>query len=204
LGKLSGNKAAENGVAATTDAATLAAVAAEKAKLIAEEKIPPMPAVLPPDAPKSVAPHNALAIPPGLEVPPEVAKANEPYAAAAAAEPERKKRGRPPKGAAAKAEDNGLSLYVDCVVAGVQCADLEPWIATLMSDLAKRSGLDDVRLAGTDHALGYGRWRPHLAAAVQSNLPTGDCMLLDVDESEVRQVVVEALRPHCAVYVRGR
>lgn len=100
---------------------------------------------------------------------------------------------------------NGIEIYVDVLLAGITAGDLEPYIAARCEALAKKGGVADIRFAAHDHPLAFGRWKGALAAAVKADPPApGAYLVTDVRESEIRQVVVEALRPLCASYVRGR
>jgi protein gp37 len=111
--------------------------------------------------------------------------------------------GRPRVAAGPTERGEGLRLIVDCEVSGFVGQDLEPWISALAAELARAAWLQDLRDAGPEHPLGCGRWRGALAAAVRANLPKGDYCLNHVDKSELRQVVVEALKPHCTLFARG-
>jgi len=100
---------------------------------------------------------------------------------------------------------SAVRLFVDVVVSGLTLTDLEPWIAEVAKEVSAAAGLPDMRLAGPEHTLGYGRWKAALTAAIRAvPPPPGDYTITDVRESEVKQVVIEALRPICAVCVRAR
>lgn len=104
----------------------------------------------------------------------------------------------------------GIELYVDTIVVdtlveGAVPTSLEPYITGKLRALETHFQAADIRCAANDSALGFGRWKGVLAAAVRAEPPApGAYLLVDVRESEIRQVVVEALRPLAAVYVRGR
>jgi PD-(D/E)XK nuclease superfamily len=107
--------------------------------------------------------------------------------------------------AAAPAQMSGVRLFVDCMVTGLPLIDLEPWLAEITKEVAVTANLIDMRLAGPEHALGYGRWKAGLTATIRAvPPPPGDYLLMDVRESEIKQVAVEALRPVCDVFVRNR
>ena len=100
----------------------------------------------------------------------------------------------------------GLELYVDCRVKGLKLKSLEPFIVSALEALAQDAGLDDIRLAESG-PMAFGKWKAYLALEVKSMVLTGTLKgaysLRDVKESEVKQVVCEALFNHCSVYVRG-
>ncbi|QSQ17193.1 PD-(D/E)XK nuclease family protein [Myxococcus landrumensis] len=138
-----------------------------------------LPAVLPPDAPE----------PAPVQVAPEVAE-----------QPAPKRRGRPPK-------SDLRVLYVDCLPTkhdGTRPESLTGYVDTMHRKVAEASGLDDVRFAGGDSALGFGRWRGALAMAARAELPPpGSYVALGIGQSELMQVIVEALEPTFDVVVRG-
>lgn len=97
-----------------------------------------------------------------------------------------------------------LTLYVDCITHGVDTESLETYIADHTAKLAKEVGVMDIRFA-SEGPLGFGKWKGALAALVREMPPfPGAYHLHDVRESEVKQVIVETLRPLCMVFVRGR
>jgi len=172
-------------------------------------------AVLPPDAPAS---DPALAAVPHVDVQaPAVAT---PVQATPDAAP--RKRGRPRKDASVLATasgadatpathfaSSGLHLYVDAVpelvdALAVGIKSLDGYIAELCQALADEYQAADIRCAPQDSALGFGKWKGALAAVTRAQPPEdGVYTLLGTRESELRQVVVEALRPLCATYVHG-
>lgn len=102
-----------------------------------------------------------------------------------------------------------LLLFVDCstvTLSGFEVIDLEHWIAGLCAKLAAaaKPPLEDIRMAGSDHPLGYNKWEGALAACVRAFPPKGICRIDHVSESRVKQIVVEALRPLATGgFVRG-
>jgi hypothetical protein len=98
----------------------------------------------------------------------------------------------------------GITLYVDCRVEGIMTLTLDAYINKLTGVLCAQFGAADLRCAPSDSPLGFGKWKGALAALVREKLPPpGNYAINDVRESEFRQVVVEALRPACMVFVRG-
>jgi hypothetical protein len=70
--------------------------------------------------------------------------------------------------------------------------------------VAEAGGVDDVRFAGSDSPLGFGKWRGALAMAVRAELPRpGVYLALGLAHSELMQVVVEAIEPSFDVVVRS-
>lgn len=102
-----------------------------------------------------------------------------------------------------------LELYVDCAVDGLDVESLVPYVDDLCEKLCKQFHAMDVRCApnqlpdGSDSPLGFGRWKGALAAAARAFPPSPGAYSLPLEGSEPRQVVAEALRGKCAVYVRG-
>lgn len=98
-----------------------------------------------------------------------------------------------------------LELYVDCSVSGVFAQSLDGYITSKCRELEQRFGAADLRCAPMDSPLAYNKWKGALAALVRNEPPPVDKYTLDdVRESEIKQVVVEALKPMCGVFVRGR
>lgn len=103
-----------------------------------------------------------------------------------------------------------LELFVDCVSSrpGVSLASyIAEKLATFTSVFP---GLLDIRCApkktadGKDHALAFGAWKGVLAAECRMNPPApGRYFVLGVAQSEIAQVVVEALEPLCAEFTKG-
>jgi hypothetical protein len=98
--------------------------------------------------------------------------------------------------------DTTMHLYVDCHTS-FPTTDLEVYVSKIAEALCKTYNVADVRIAPADSPLGYGKWKGVMAAAVATSLPRGACSLNFVNQSELKQIVVEALAPHAAVFVRG-
>lgn len=98
-----------------------------------------------------------------------------------------------------------IELYVDCSVSGIYAQSLDGYITEKCRALETKFGAADLRCAPMDSPLAYNKWKGALAALVRNEPPPVDKYTLDdVRESEIKQVVVEALRPLCGVFVRGR
>ena len=95
------------------------------------------------------------------------------------------------------AHEPTLRLYVNAEPFGIQTSRLEPYIAALAAGLARANGADDIR-ASDAKLLGFGKWKGALAAAARLNPPRG-VYTVSTAESELAQVVVEALIPLCAL-----
>jgi hypothetical protein len=160
------------------------------------------PAVLPPDAPTSEPVQSAPEVSPQAE------------------QPAPKRRGRPRKvvdatqtaepeqPAAVSSPKSGLRmLFIDCIPTTFDGPPAEPlasYTDTMHRKVAEAGGVDDVRFAGSDSPLGFGKWRGALAMAVRAELPPpGVYLALGLAHSELMQVVVEALEPSFDVVVRS-
>ncbi|NTX41462.1 PD-(D/E)XK nuclease family protein [Myxococcus sp. CA033] len=148
-----------------------------------------LPAVLPPDAPQ----------PAPVQMAPEVAE-----------QPAPKRRGRPRKAPEPEQLDPKSDLrvlFVDCVPTkhdGPRPESLTGYVDDMHHKVAQAGGVDDVRFAGSDSPLGFGKWRGALAMAARAELPPpGIYTALGVAQSELMQVIVEALEPAFDVVVRG-
>ena len=155
-----------------------------------EHEDPELPAVLPPDAPA----------PTPVQTAPEATQATE--------QPAPKRRGRPRKAADPELPKGEMRvLFVDCIPTafdGPKPESLTSYVDTMHRKVAEAGGVDDVRFAGADSALGFGKWRGALAMAVRAELPPpGAYLALGVAQSELTQVIVEALEPSFDVVVRG-
>jgi CRISPR/Cas system-associated exonuclease Cas4 (RecB family) len=173
--------------------------------------------VTPPDAPVSEPPKSAQAIPANVAVSPEIAKAAEPFivegaqasgmnAALPASETPKKTRTKKTDSSEPQiVTDNGLQLFVDCVVEGHKTTSLDAYIEGLHETIRKSFGVQDLRNANDKNSpLAFGGWKGVLASLVKTDPPSsGAYSVFDVRESEVKQVVVEALKPLCAMYARG-
>ena len=175
--------------------------------------------VLPPDAAKpGQSGPIAEPIPPEtlLPLPEKIRQASAELAANLAASPPTeapKKRGRSKKSESSSMTStaivsptttDGICLYADVVIEGLETSPLEPYIEQICAALAQEYNAADLRCAPSDGALSYGKWRGALAACVRVKPPEpGVYSLMHVAESEFKQVVLEALRPVCSVLVRG-
>lgn len=100
---------------------------------------------------------------------------------------------------------NGRELYVDVIMSGIPSTDLDGYIRGACKKLEENFAVVDIRCAPQDNPLGYMKWRGVLAAYVREFPPgPGVYHISDVRESEIKQIVVEALNPLCQVFVRGR
>jgi hypothetical protein len=164
------------------------------------------PAVLPPDAPE-----------------PEPVKTDlEPAQLAPVAEqPAPKRRGRPRKPAepeqpapepvqtapSSSPKSDLRVLFVDCIPTafdGPTPQALTSYVDIMHRKVADAGGVDDVRFAGSDSPLGFGKWRGALAMAARAELPQpGVYVALGLAHSELMQVVVEAIEPAFDVVVRS-
>ncbi len=75
---------------------------------------------------------------------------------------------------------------------------LEDYYRPLCDDLATEAEAADIRCAGNDTALGYGRWKGALAALVRA-LPPAPGIYLAHSNDEIAQEVINTLRPLCSV-----
>lgn len=186
---------------------------------------PPTNTIVPPDAPVSLPPQNAAPIPVGTTLPPAVAAAAAAAAAfapeapvapapsngtaptngALAEVPAKRTRKKsttataPDAAPAATFTGEGVVLLVNMSqvqIPDAEVTDLEPYVADMARRLAEHFKLDDIRLAGPDHVLGYNKWKAAFAVAIAKNkLAPGVYSLNHVTESEFKQIAVEALRP---------
>lgn len=89
-----------------------------------------------------------------------------------------------------------ITLFVDCCVESTSTVLANLWdvVDGLRDDLARRAGLKDIRLAGPESPLGFGKWKGALAAFIrETKIPPGYYYLPGGD-IEVRGVVVDAMR----------
>lgn len=145
-----------------------------------------------------------------------------PPPAPAPSEPAPRRRGRPakapeatpppaPMGLTEPARATGLEpapdaifLFVDVVVEGLDLDSLDPYVAEVCETIRAHHQAIDLRCAPKGSDLAYGGWKGVLAATVKAAPPRpGAYVLRDVGESEIKQVVVEALKPLCSAFVRG-
>ncbi len=201
------------------DPAELPAVLAEAKDLAsgnapAEEEEAPA-AILPPDAPSA----KTVAVPAAVDAAIE----------AAAAEPTKKKGGRPKKVVDAEpvvetqdttvvnnnvtivnsGANEQVFIYVDALPS-VASESLWPLVNSIVETLSKKHGADDIRCApNKDSSLAFGGWKGILAHALRlayPKIPAGH-HVLDGAASETGQVVAETMRDLChkhgGVFVRG-
>lgn len=162
------------------------AIAAEAAKLAAEETAMRTASVVPPDAPEPT--------PPKAEAP--------------AAEPAKKRKAKSEKAIESVIEEHAnalarlhdVTLYLNCAEDGVATKRLETYAHELAATLAKEAGASDIRCASGE-VLGFGKWRGVLAAMAKAAPPEPGAYACSGDE--IAMVVFEALAPTSRV-VRGR
>jgi hypothetical protein len=103
-----------------------------------------------------------------------------------------------------------LELFVDCIGKNPG-SPLGPYVEATLATFKKAfPDLLDIRCApkknaeGKDHPLAFGGWRGVLSAEVKMNPPApGRYFALGVAQSEILQVVTEALEPLCAEFTKG-
>lgn len=179
---------------------------------IATVEINPPDAVNDPSkAAEPIPPEVLITLPEAIQEAAQALKSPALVAAEVTVELVKTKRGRPAKAKPVEPANpasepaSKLELYVDVIVAGIHTKPLEDYIDTACSEIEAAFSVEDMRSAPADNALGYGKWKGVLAGYVRQNPPpSGSYTLADVRESEIRQTVIEALRPFCAVFVRGR
>ncbi|WP_338865537.1 PD-(D/E)XK nuclease family protein [Myxococcus stipitatus] len=127
-----------------------------------------------------------------------------------------KRRSRKPKGptapgdhreppTATSLQDERLRLFVDCVP-NMPATSLSEYVAKVASQVSEAGGVEDLRFAGAESALGFGKWKGALAMAIRSAPPApGAYAALGLAHSELLQIAVEALEPLCGPgdFVRG-
>lgn len=151
-------------------------------------------AAMPPPPSAGVAtPVQAL-----VQTPPPVAQTPPPIAEASAVPEETKKTTRRVKGAKeTEPAVEGLHLFVDCVP-GRRFMSLDTYVSTMVKKLAEICGVDDIRCPpNSEHPLAFGKWKGELASAVREQPPENGIYVAFSRNSELTQVVVEALVPLC-------
>ena len=125
------------------------------------------------------------------------AQAAAPQPQAAAPQPQAAPQPSPPSA--------GIDLYIDCTVSGAQqVLSLDAYIDNLARQIEQHFQVPDIRSAQGDHPLAFGRWRAVLSALTRESAPpAGAYVVMHVAESEIKQTVVEALRPFCRMFVRA-
>jgi hypothetical protein len=171
--------------------------------------------IVPPDVPASVPPGNAKPLPadhPMAHLNPAMtgasaapASQSEAQATAAASTPAPATETAPKatrKKAASTAD--GIALYVNCLVEGAETKSLEGYVADLLRLLAERGQVPDIRFAYDEkHPFAFGKWKAALAEAVRRAPPANGAWSIQIDGDDAKQVVVNALRPLAATYVKG-
>lgn len=167
----------------------------------------PMPQILPPDAPES-KPELASALPTVVEPPkkrgrkPKAESVTPPFVPSEERDPPGTSDGAMQNMKLPEGFKPGISLFVDCITT-VQHKTLEFYVDSVCAEICKQYGALDLRCAPTDGPLGFGRWKGALAATVRENLPTPGIYTIDTRGNEVMEVVADALRGKCDLYVRG-
>ena len=123
----------------------------------------------------------------------------------------RKKRttAAPADAAVAAVQEGGddLCLYVDCIP-NAPFVMLDQYVHETATGLAKAHGLNDLRAPTNDsHPAAFGRWKGILAEGVRAAPPAPGVYVVFAKESEIAQVVVEALASFCVApgtITRGR
>lgn len=144
--------------------------------------------VLPPDAaPRDVLPEVKLA-------PPQESPAEAP-----AAPPEKKKKkSEPTPPPEVKVP---TILFIDCQPVSRGFINGQELALKVAEDLAKRLSLADIRLAGPDSPLGYGKWKPALVLGIKENMYEGNVVVYT--GSDYAEAVIEAYTPIASLIVRG-
>lgn len=105
-------------------------------------------------------------------------------------------------------------IFIDCIPS-VPFKTLREYIDRLNANLAQRYCVDaqgrptvqDIRCAPKDSVLAFGGWKGALAECVRSMPPAPAAYYLDTRDSEIAQVVADALASLCessgALCVRG-
>ncbi|MCP3163318.1 PD-(D/E)XK nuclease family protein [Myxococcus qinghaiensis] len=98
-----------------------------------------------------------------------------------------------------------LRLFVDCVP-NMPAASLSEYVAKVAAQVSEAGGVADLRFAGAESTLGFGRWKGALSMAIRNAPPApGAYAALGLAHSELLQLAVEALEPLCGPgdFVRG-
>lgn len=116
---------------------------------------------------------------------------------------------KPKKAKAAKKEEAPVTapaethcLYVNCAPVGVAYTDALAIAVECADKLAKKLSLIDIRLAGADSPLGYGKWKPALVAALKELNLKGHIVVYT--GNELAESVIEAYTPGALMIVRAR
>jgi hypothetical protein len=99
----------------------------------------------------------------------------------------------------------GIDLYIDCAVSGAQqVLSLDAHVDNLVRQIEQHYQVVDIRSVQGEHPLSFGKWKGVLAALARETVPpAGAYALTHVAESELKQIVIEALRPFCRTFVRS-
>ncbi|TQF16145.1 hypothetical protein FJV41_09950 [Myxococcus llanfairpwllgwyngyllgogerychwyrndrobwllllantysiliogogogochensis] len=98
-----------------------------------------------------------------------------------------------------------LRLFVDCVP-NMPAESLSEYVAKVAAQVSEAGGVADLRFAGAESTLGFGRWKGALSMAIRNAPPVpGAYAALGLAHSELLQLAVEALEPLCGPgdFVRG-
>jgi len=157
--------------------------------------VPAMPAPAPAPAP---LPPAAYIGPSGTGMATAAGATPQPAAEQPTEKPKRTRRAKASSTATA-----GLVLYVDCISEGVDAEPLDEYVQELCDQLCTQFKAVDIRVAGDDTPLAFGKWKGVLSGFVRARPPKTGSYYVMIEGSEIKQIVVEALRPLCAAYVRG-
>jgi hypothetical protein len=115
---------------------------------------------------------------------------------------EDKKPGK--KGKKSAGSVDGITLYVNCSLHGVEAESLQPLVDKWRADLASAVGGTDILFQPNDSIYAFGKWKGAIRdVALRFEIPSGTYQL-DARGSEVNEVVVEAIRARAgAVVIRG-
>jgi len=95
------------------------------------------------------------------------------------------------------AQGERLRLFVDCVP-NLPTAPLSDYVAKVAAQVSEAGGVEDLRFAGSESALGFGRWKGAFAMAIRNAPPApGTYAALGIAHSELLQLAIEALEPMC-------
>ncbi|NTX51131.1 PD-(D/E)XK nuclease family protein [Myxococcus sp. CA039A] len=107
--------------------------------------------------------------------------------------------------AAPSPQGERLRLFVDCIP-NMPAESLSEYVAKVAAQVSEAGGVADLRFAGAESTLGFGRWKGALSMAIRNAPPApGAYAALGLAHSELLQLAVEALEPLCGPgdFVRG-
>ena len=141
-------------------------------------------------------------------LPPDAPEVTDDVAAKPMDEPEKpKKKTRKRKTTKTEiAVEPTLWLFADVELTKLpgEVKPLEPYIDGWVAELSEKFGLSDIRMAPQDSPLAYGKWKAALSLLVKDDPPPKAVYTVSrVRESDIKQTVVEALRPICDILIRG-